>query len=139
MSISVPHNGAAKPLIPDIAGMTSQVFEELSKSDSTESLAAVLKHFEIDGKASPNIEQFLSHTRLLAQVAGKDSVRGLKAEELRKLDSAACKFISGAASVFLPNTNTLYHHLTAWVGAVNRLYPIQIFTTNYDLLPEQAL
>lgn len=133
------HSGAAKPLIPDIAGMTSQVFEELSKSDSKESLAAVLKHFEIDGKARPNIEQFLSHIRLLAQVAGKDSVRGLKAEELRKLDSAACKFISGAASVSLPNTNTPYHHLTAWVGAVNRLYPIQIFTTNYDLLAEQAL
>lgn len=139
MSLSLAHNGAAKPLIPDIAGMTGQVFQELSKSDLKGSLAAVLKHFEIDGKARPNIEEFLSHIRLLAQVAGKDSVRGLKAEELRKLDNEACKFISDAAAVSLPNINTPYHHLTAWVGAINRLYPIQIFTTNYDLLAEQAL
>jgi len=35
--------------------------------------------------------------------------------------------------------NTPYHHVTAWIGAISRLYPIQLFTTNYDLLAEQAL
>jgi hypothetical protein len=139
MSISIVQDGKAKPLIPDIAGMTAQVFAELSKSDLNESLGAVLKHFEVDGKAKPNIEEFLSHVRLLRQVAGNESVRGLKADKLEMLDDASCKFISKAASVSLPNVNTPYHHLTAWIGAINRLYPIQLFTTNYDLLAEQAL
>lgn len=139
MSISVTQNGNSKPLIADVAGMTKQVFETLSSSELKQSLQMVLKHFDTDGKPKPNIEEFLSHIRLLRQVAGKDSVRGLKAEDLSKLDDTSCKFISDAASVALPNVNTPYHHLTAWIGAISRMYPIQMFTTNYDLLTEQAL
>lgn len=139
MSISVTQNSTSKPLIADVAGLTKQVFDALSSSELKQSLEIVLKHFDTDGKSKPNIEEFLSHIRLLRQVAGKDSVRGLKAEDLTKLDDISCKIISDAASVILPNVSTPYHHFTAWIGAINRLYPVQIFTTNYDLLAEQAL
>jgi hypothetical protein len=72
MAISIEQNKSKKPLIPDIAGMTSLVFAELSKSPLKDALAAVLKHFEVDAKPSPNTEEFLSHIRLLSQVAARN-------------------------------------------------------------------
>jgi len=39
----------------------------------------------------------------------------------------------------LPDRNSAYHNLAIWVRSIRRAKPVQIFTTNYDLLMEQAL
>jgi hypothetical protein len=80
----------------------------------------------------------LTHIRALRVVAGKDEVRGLSAEQLDQLDDRICHLINGVADKMLPNAETPYHQIASWVDAVRRENPIEVFTTNYDLLMEQA-
>jgi hypothetical protein len=99
----------------------------------------VLSHFQKDGLAEPNVEDFLCRIRSLRQVAGRDSVRGLTSDELDGLDEAVCKILASACSPNLPEGPTPYHFFASWVGARERITPVEIFTTNYDLLIEEAL
>ena len=39
----------------------------------------------------------------------------------------------------LPDRKTPYHDLAAWIGSIPRAYGVEVFTSNYDLLMEQAL
>jgi hypothetical protein len=65
-------------------------------------------------------------------------VRGLTAENLDILDAKICEIIQQVADKTLPNDETPYHRVASWVDAVQRENPIEVFTTNYDLLMEQA-
>lgn len=84
------------------------------------------------------IEDVLTHIRSLRAVAGKDEVRGLSAEKLDQLDDKICQLIYQIVDKMLPNAETPYHRIAAWVEAVRRENPVEVFTTNYDLLMEQA-
>jgi len=139
MAVRVNIGGRDEPLIPDIAGLTNIVFTALRGSALKASFDKAFSHFGMDGLPDPNIEEFLSHIRSLEKVAGKDTVRGLSASQLRDLDKAACEQLVGATDKSLPRSDTPYHHFSAWVGAVERSAPVEIFTTNYDLLVEEAL
>lgn len=128
-----------EPLIPDIAGITQAVRAMLSQHiDCAKLLKAVEEHFSKDGKAEPNIEDMLGHIRALRVVAGKEGARGLSETELDKLDSTICQIIQELADKELPNARTPYHHLAYWIDAIGRETPVEVFTTNYDLLMEQA-
>lgn len=128
-----------QPLIPDIAGITKMVCDELAKcKECGPLLTTVQGHFTTDGRSSPTIEDMLTHIRSLRAVAGKDEVRGLSAQKLDQLDERVCKLIHQVADKTLPNAETPYHRIAAWVDAVRRENPIEVFTTNYDLLMEQA-
>ena len=127
------------PLIPDIAGLTEAVRSKLSKDTECASLVKIVEqHFSIDGRENTNVEDMLSHIRALRVVAGKEDVRGLKDFDLDKLDSAICQIIQELSDKALPNTRTPYHHVALWTDAAGREKPIEVFTTNYDLLMEQA-
>ncbi|MCX6843489.1 MAG: SIR2 family protein [candidate division WOR-3 bacterium] len=80
----------------------------------------------------------LTHIRALRAVAGKDVVRGLTAGKLDQLDDRICQLIQQIADKTLPGTETPYHRIATWVDAVRRENPVEVFTTNYDLLMEQA-
>ncbi len=139
MAIRVSRGGSDEPLIPDIAGVTAIVFSEMRKSGVGKAFEVAHSHFASDGSPAPNIEEFLSHLRTLQKVAGKDSVRGLSGKELGDLDKAVCEILVGITDQNLPGAGTPYHDLAAWVGAADRAAPVEIFTTNYDLLIEEAL
>ena len=127
------------PLIPDIAGITQVVRDELSKCKDCGPLIGIVEsHFAKDGRKDTTVEDMLTHIRALRAVAGKDDVRGLSAEKLDKLDDTICQLIHRLADQSLPNTSTPYHRIASWVDAVRRENPIEVFTTNYDLLMEQA-
>lgn len=127
------------PLIPDIDGITKAVRDALAKCKECSPLLNVLDgHFSTDGLGDVNVEQMLSHIRALRAVAGNDSVRGLSAANLDKLDERVCQIIHELADKALPTKETPYHRVASWVGAVSRDNPVEIFTTNYDLLVEQA-
>lgn len=129
----------SSPLIPDIDGITKAVRDALSKSNECCPLLKIIdEHFKKDGRDDVNVEQILSHIRALRLVAGNDSVRGLSAANLDKLDEKVCQTIHELADKTLPNTETPYHRIASWVDAVGRENPVEIFTTNYDLLMEQA-
>jgi hypothetical protein len=80
----------------------------------------------------------LSHIRSLKQVAGKGVVRDFVADDLQKLDEAICEIISKEVDKELPNSESPYHNLAIWSRSIEREKPVHIFTTNYDLLIEQA-
>lgn len=127
------------PLIPDIAGITKAVRDALTKcNECSPLLNTVEEHFKKDGRNEANVEDMLSHIRALRAVAGKESVRDLSAANLDKLDEKICQIIQELADKALPNTETPYHRIASWVDAVGREKPVEIFTTNYDLLMEQA-
>ena len=128
------------PLIPDIAGMTEQVRARLGSSEDLGPLLQLIEdHFATDGCTDPNIEDMLSHIRGLRLVAGKGKARGLTANELDQLDIGICDVVTDLADKDLPSTPTPYHATARWTDAVGRDYPVELFTTNYDLLLEQAL
>ena len=91
-----------------------------------------------DRYESPNIEVILSRIRSLREAAGASEVRGLSGENLEDLDRQICATISTTVAKTLPDEGTPYHALARFVGSL-RLPPSEIFTTNYDLLAEQAL
>lgn len=128
------------PLIPDIVGITRIVRDELEKDTDCKPLLKIVdEHFKKDERANTNVEDMLTHIRALRAVAGKDSVRRLSAEDLDKLDDVICQRIHQVADKMLPNAETPYHRAASWVDAAQRGNPVEIFTTNYDLLMEQAL
>lgn len=137
--MSIRHSETNEPLIPDVQQLTTAVFQSLDSSEHGDSFKTVLGHFVSDGKDLPNIETFLSHVRALRNVAGQDEVRGIGAADLVALDQAACHRIVEIVSKCLPHADTAYHKLAAWVGAIQRAHPVELFTTNYDLLLEEAL
>ncbi len=130
------------PLIPDIAGLTKFVTEELhSKVKKKKSkFDLLLEELIKTGKSNPNIEDILSFVRGLKQVSvGATDVRGLTEIDLAELETSICKQIVEKTNVALPNRETPYHQLAQWIHLIDRGdSPIECFTTNYDLLTEQA-
>jgi hypothetical protein len=129
------------PLIPDIAGLTKYVSEELkSKEDKKNNFDILLDELTKSGNPVPNIEDILSFVRSLKQVAkGATDIRGLTEENLIELEKEICKKVVEKTSVSLPNRETPYHQLAQWIQLIDRGdSPIECFTTNYDLLSEQA-
>lgn len=141
LSIKIQDKKGDRPLIPDIEGLTKIVCDEFTnkKNPNKESFEKILSQLKQDGVSSPNIEDILSHIRSLRQVAGRDIVRGLDAPTLDKLDGAISETIASHSKKLLPNTNSAYHKIAAWISSTSRSEPVEIFTTNYDLLTEQAL
>lgn len=139
LSIRVKRGAVDEPLIPDIAGMTKAVDSAMKSSALKAAYETVQEHFKRDGRPAPNVEHLLSHVRFLKQVAGKDDARGVSADDAEKLDVAICDQLAKMADQQLPSLDTPYHKLAAWTGAITRDYPVEFFTTNYDLLLEEAL
>ncbi len=130
-----------RPLIDDVAGLTAIIDRRLKSNDSDKPSTwdKVVKVVEEDGGDGKNIELLLSKTRALQSVAGTGTVRGLLASELRDLDDKVCDVISEEVDKALPIRDTPYHNLAIWSRSIRREQPVHLFTTNYDLLLEQAL
>ncbi len=139
--VSIKSNDDKKlPLIPDIAGITKVVCNALTESEGHGPLLKIIEgHFKKDDRDNVNVEDMLSHIRSLRVVAGKDKVRDLSAVDLENLDKKICSLIYELADKTLPNLETPYHHVASWMDAVGRENPVEVFTTNYDVLMEQAL
>lgn len=129
------------PLIQDIAGLTRKIDDQLRSKDAEQPSVwdRVISTFGEDGVPDPHIEIILSTVRGLLNVAGKGTVRGLSKPELEGVELEICKIISSEVDRELPDANSPYHNLAIWVRSIPRESPVHLFTTNYDLLTEQAL
>jgi len=137
VSIRVPNDaGTTDPLIPDVYGLTRAVEQALADDASFRVLA---EQFEQDGRTNHTIEDLLSHVRLLSRIVGVGNARGLTLEALKLLEKALCEHVARAVRKTLPGNSTPYHLLADWINGVPRRSPLTLFTTNYDLLLEQAL
>lgn len=136
--MAVP-DAAGNPLVPDIAALSTIVSANLAKAGRDKDFLAILANLKADGIGEPNLEQILTHIRALREVAGTGEARGLKKAQLEALDMEVCEEIVAAVSKDLPGTQTPFHRLAAWINGTARDSAVEIFTTNYDLLIEQAL
>lgn len=124
------------PLIPDVKGLTIFIHNQLKEYEKFKVLIAELEKAEIDTK---NIERILSFLRTLLVVSKGSNVRGLSEKDLSDLEQYICTAIVKKLNVNLPNQETPYHRLCNWIGSIDRKIAIELFTTNYDLLMEEAL
>lgn len=70
-------------------------------------------------------------------VATGNNVRGFSLDSLKDLENNICEKIVSKLNVDLPSEDTPYHKLAQWIS-LDRSIPVEVFTTNYDLLMEQA-
>ncbi len=122
-----------KPLIPDIAGLTKIVKERLTPTELTvyDSLENEIPNC--------NLELALSRIRSLSEVIGTFKVNGFDASEYSTLSVNICKIIKDVVSAGLPEGESPYSNLISWINGINRDHAVEIFTTNYDLLLEEAM
>jgi hypothetical protein len=125
--------GADEPLIPAVEGLTKIVLLALQEKygSTIGGIVAELKN--------PNIENVLSRVRSLAGVIGQATVHGLNGSQFKELGDAVCTEIGKIVNQDLPPGSSPYTELVAWITGADRPHPVEIFTTNYDLLFEQAL
>jgi hypothetical protein len=121
------------PLIPSISGLTKKVLEQVTgkEKDALNLIAGKLG-------TSTNIEAVLSNVRLLSRAAGLELLHGLNGEQYKALSKLLCESIGKIVQADLPNEPNAYSELVGWISGTARSNPIEIFTTNYDLLFETA-
>ena len=124
------------PLIPDVENLTVFINEQLKGNAKYKVLLAELKKAE---KSIENIEDILSFLRSLLLVSKGGDVRGLSEQDLLDLEKDICAEIVKKLNVNLPDHETPYHRLSKWIRSIDRKVAVELFTTNYDLLMEQAL
>ena len=120
-------------LIPNLDGLTHIVKNKLPPRD-----LEVYNTLEASTE-NPNLEKILSKIRALSEVIGESEVYGYSSSNFILLSENICNLIRDAVSKELPSHSTPYSELVSWINGTNRKHGIEIFTTNYDLLVEQAL
>ena len=122
-----------QPLIPDVDSLTAKVLGALT---GTEKTAAAAVHEGLGAKA--NIETLLSKVRLLEQALGTTPIHGLDGSSYAALGKSICKEIGSLVGPKLPTERNAYNELIAWISGTVRSHAVEIFTSNYDLLFEEA-
>lgn len=128
------------PLIPAIKELSQKVNTELVKEENKHlRYSNFLEEIKKDSKDHENIELVLSFARSLKDVSLGGEARGFTNKELIEIEKEICSYIAKLINVELPKEITPYHKFASWIASIDRDKPIEIFTTNYDLLIEQAL
>lgn len=137
-----------RPLIPNVAELTAICEKEIRKLDPDgEAKRFGLAFDAIERETRPasrptNIEDILSCVRRKLQAVGDaDTLSGLSKADLGKLE----KIIRGTiASQVNPVRSSFpkalpHEDFVRWIVRMPRVQPVEIFTTNYDVLIETAL
>ena len=117
--------------LPDLDGLKSAVRDVLKNEEQS----------AFDRLAeSRNIEEILSRLRLISEVleSSSDTFEGFTAEKADTLDQAICTGIARVISESQINLEA-HKHFATWLGLSRYSRPIEVFTTNYDLLLERGL
>jgi SIR2-like domain len=120
------------PLIPAVDGLTELVLAA-SQSEYGKQIEAIKSELK-----NHDIETILSRIRSLAGVLGKSKIHDMDGPAYKRFGDDLCKHIGSAVNVKLPKNRSAYHDIVSWVTGVTRDHPVEIFTTNYDQLFEEA-
>lgn len=132
-----------EPLVPAIELMTKECQDAVDRISSAHSSAwqsLVDECEDLDEK--PNIESILGRLRLKVDAAGPaDKTLGLDRQQLESLEAAIRTTIAKLAS---PDESVIpervpHDEFANWIRRARRQHPIEIFTTNYDVLIERSL
>jgi hypothetical protein len=133
--VSISMDG--EPLIPDISGLTRSIIDSF-QDEPNSLLSKVLQTLKTEIEY-PTIEDILSYLRLLQQIPMSGKIHDVANDSITELEESICELIEEKVNIDLTGRETPYHKLAYWINSINREYPVEIFTTNYDLLMEQAL
>lgn len=131
-----------EPLIPGIDGLTNICAKAVSALGEKQATAwKTLDNQCTQAKLVPNVENVLSSVRLKIDAVGEgESLLGLDREQLSEIErtirAAVGKTVCPAEAT-IPK-QTPHDDFAAWVAKVSRLAPLELFTTNYDILFERA-
>jgi hypothetical protein len=121
-----------RPLIPAVDGLTKLVLDALTPTYAAQ-IDALKKQLK-----KGDIETILSRIRSLSGVIGDTEICGLDGKGFKLFGEAICREIGKIVDVRLPAGASPYSDIVNWITGTARDNPIEIFTTNYDLLLEQA-
>lgn len=130
-----------EPLIPDTKGMRRIIRDEAIENghrDIWEEVVGQVKGDQED-ESDISIERILSQVRGLHKYSQIDTPERMTKEELNDFETIITEEIVNLVSVTLPDKRTGFENLSTWLGSIDREEPVEIFTTNYDLLIEEAL
>ena len=147
VNIASPSSAGTKPihmpLIPGIKGLSDLCEEAVSDIGSTQAQAwdTLVEQCQKDGLPG-NVENVLSNIRIKIDAIGTgERLVGLDAAELREMERTICASIAKKVN---PSENKIpsqlpHDEFAAWVKKVNRTAPLEIFTSNYDILFERII
>lgn len=126
-----------KPILPMISDLTLQVLSELSEQSTC--VRIVQDRLKVENPdREPTIEDVLSLARLLSKVLGRWEFERMGGGDFGKLAQNICASIGKIVGVDLPPGQNAITRLVTWIGGTPREHPVEIFTTNYDFLLEEA-
>lgn len=124
-------------LIPAVVELTKRVAAGLGSSGK-EAWDLLCGECKSPDCADPTVEDVLTELRTLANRRGSATVLGLAKKRLNDLDIEICDLIVKEMTKSLPLYRSSYNRFASWIGGRQGIFPVEIFTPNYDLLFEQA-
>ena len=147
LGIYDPTGQQSAGLIPAIIDLTKRIANGLEAADSAAGATSKFRAnwdslrsecTTTDGQ-DPTIEDVLTELRTLSNRRGSAEILEMSKKDLSDLDDKICALISAEVRKPLPPYRNAYNRFASWIGGIHRDSPAEIFTTNYDLLLEQAL
>lgn len=125
--------------LPGIIDLTKQVSNNLKAPTKTQ-FESILKQLP----DRSHLEMVLDRVRTLRELIGDSTVKeydGLKGNDATNLDLAICQAISEIVRKPAPKGLAPHRIFSQWLRALHssRDWPVEVFTTNYDLFFEQAM
>ncbi|MFN7107242.1 MAG: SIR2 family NAD-dependent protein deacylase [Brevundimonas sp.] len=139
---------ATRALIPNVADLTAICAKEIRKLDAVGDPPKFGDAYDlIEAEVRPairatNIEDILSCVRKKMQAVGAaDKLSGLGAADLVKLEATIKSTIAHQVNPDASDFPARLPHedFVRWIARMPRARPVEIFTTNYDILLETAL
>lgn len=131
-----------QPLIPGIIGLTELCAQAVSALGDAETDAWKILISQCKSEGRPgNVEDILSKVRTKMDAIGEgEKLVGLSADQLGRVEHVICTTIAKTVN---PEESTIPIHtphddFASWIKRINRTAPLEIFTTNYDVLFERA-
>jgi hypothetical protein len=123
-----------------MAGLSKLISDTHAGDPDTSPYKRLMEELGKAGKNTKNLEDVLTYIRSMKDVStGGGNVRGFTETELVTLETEICNKIAISVTKDLPDGENSYRRFSRWVSSIDRAVPVEIFTTNYDLLLEQAL
>jgi hypothetical protein len=125
--------------LPGIVDLTKQVLEQLPDPQKGQ-FEALFSELPKDS----TVETLLDNIRTLRELIGESEVKtydGLKRDTAKSLDLAICQAISAIVRKPAPKGLTPHQTYAQWIRTLysRRDWPVEVFTTNYDLFFEVTM
>lgn len=143
-----PAPQATRSLIPNVAELTAICVKEIKKLDPDDGVQrfgpaydAIEKEIRPATRAT-NIEDILSSVRRkISAIGATDKLSGLSPDDLAQLEKTIQSTIAAQVNPDPSNFPDRLPHeeFVRWVARMPRVHPVEVFTTNYDILIETAL